>query len=640
MRTVLRVGAVTALGMLVLTQVPGAVAADRRPGLHMPWKEAGLTDRQAAAHLLNRFTFGVRPSQVDEVVAKGLERWFEQQLNGAIPDPNLEARLKDMPALALSEAEIVRVYPPENVVIAEAKRDGVISQKMIEEGRAAAAAAPTAAGEPEKPAKKLLREKVEAFSTQHGYHPEKELMQQLYAQKVVRAADGLNQLSEVMTDFWFNHFNVSLTNGRTRPYLLSYERDAIRAHALGRVRDLLEATSHHPAMLFYLDNAESNANANAPTLVTDQMMQPQTYGPFFRPRRPPPRPAKQQQPNKARGLNENYARELMELHTLGVDGGYTQHDVIEVARAFTGWTVLPAGPVAREGIEKRLARAQQVGGLGFRVEGDFLFRPDMHDSGAKEVLGEHLRAGRGIEDGEEVLNVLASHPSTARHIATKLAVRFVSDKPPQALIDRLTSAYLDNAGDTRQLLATLVQSPEFWRKEALAAKIKSPFELAISAVRSTGAHVSDPRPLLGWINRMGQPLYAYQAPTGYPDRAEAWVNTGSLLNRMNFGLQFAAQRVRGVDFDLPSLRDGLEPESAQAALQSYAELLLPGRNLQQTLRLLAPMVSDPMLPQRVDAVAAPGDNPQAAARLAANREPSMLEQVVGVILGSPEFQRR
>ncbi|HEX2643829.1 MAG TPA: DUF1800 domain-containing protein, partial [Thermoanaerobaculia bacterium] len=243
---------------------------------------------------------------------------------------------------------------------------------------------------------------------------------------------------------------------------------------------------------------------------------------------------------RSRGLNENYARELLELHTLGVDGGYTQQDVTEVARAFTGWTVLPAG---------RLGEAGRRGRLGFEVDGQFLFRADAHDAGKKVILGRSFPAGRGIEDGEAVLDLVASHPATARHLAAKLAVRFVSDQPSPALIDRLAQVYRTSGGDTRAMLAALASSPEFWKRETVGAKIKSPFEVVASALRSTGAQVEDPREALEWIAKMGQPLYAAPAPTGYPDRAEAWVNTGALLQRMNFGLELAAGRVRGVEVD-------------------------------------------------------------------------------------------
>jgi uncharacterized protein (DUF1800 family) len=687
-----------------------AQAEPRRAALRLPWREAGLGERQAAAHLLNRFAFGARPGEIDHVVAAGLEAWVERQIAADLPDPNLDARLRDLPALALSEADMVRIYRNPPQVLAEAQKEGVITKQEVAEAKAdkglrnlygngradrgaggsgngngggkgsaaGGAVADANAPEIERPE---LRAKLLAFAREKGYRPERELLAQLYAQKLLRAAESQNQLREVMTDFWFNHFNVSQTNGRARPYLLAYERDAIRPNAMGTARGLIEATAHHPAMLYYLDNAESTAAPNAPTLLGDEMQamraaRPGARGPFAGGRRPgaaapPNRP---NPPKPARGLNENYARELMELHTLGVDGGYTQRDVIEVARAFTGWTVLPAGP-AREAAEKRLDKARRFGGLGFHVDGDFLFRSDMHDSAPKQILGRQLPAGRGIEDAEEVLELLARHPSTGRHLSTQLAVRFVSDRPPQALVDRLAATYDRSGGDVRELLRTLVQSPEFWSRDAVGAKVKSPFELAVSAVRAAGAHVEDPRQLLAWIGRMGQPLYAYQAPTGYPDRADAWVNTGSLLNRMNFGLQFAAQRIAGVDMDLPSLHDGPEPESRVDALRTYASLLLPGRDLGSTIKLLTPMVSDPEVVTRIDAAApresAPAvqasrdaeldDEMAAGAGIAARfpgqgggrqrrgelvrpfqprHPPTPIEEVVGVILGSPEFQRR
>jgi uncharacterized protein (DUF1800 family) len=744
-----------------------AAAEPHRAALRLPWRDAGLTERQAAAHLVNRFAFGPRPGEVDQVIATGLERWFERQLAANLPDPNLEARLRDMPALALSEAEIARVYRNPGQVLAEAQKEGVISKEELAAakaddglknlyrkgagagngnangkgnarpgvagvpaaaaaGGAGAAGAPaTAAGFSQDIAREIanpeLRARVLEFARRKGYRPERELQEQLVAQKLYRAAESQNQLQEVMTDFWFNHFNISQTNGRARPYMLAYERDAIRPHALGTVRGLLEGTARHPAMLYYLDNAESTAAPNAPTLLGDEMQGMRGPGPRPGLGRPfgygPPPPARPPNVPKPHGLNENYARELMELHTLGVDGGYTQKDVIEVARAFTGWTVLPAGP-GREAAEKRLEQVRRFGGLGFRLDGDFLFRADMHDSGPKVILGQRFPAGRGIEDGEEVLDLLALHPATARHLSAQLAARFVSDSPPQAMVDRLAATYESSGGNVRALLRTLVQSREFWSREAVGAKVKSPFELAVSAVRVSGAHVEDPRQLLGWIARMGQPLYAYQAPTGYPDRADAWVNTGSLLNRMNFGLQFASQRIAGIDMDLPSLHDGPEPESREAALRTFASLLLPGRDLGSTIKLLTPMVSDPAVVHRVDEAAPKevaqavqahdggdgmmaggggdpaagaaggaggaggmggagsagasvggrgvggggvargvgggngaasasfpgpgGRGPRADPRQPAPRQhaPTAIEQVVGVVLGSPEFQRR
>jgi uncharacterized protein (DUF1800 family) len=672
---------------LVLCAAWAGAAVDTRGEnpltVHMPWKQAGLTERQAAAHLLNRFAFGPRPGEVDAVVKMGLDRWLERQLGADLPDGKVRDDLQILPALNMTTAQILQTYPPVGMVLQQAKQAGIIPDDIKP-------------GDLKKKAnedqREDLKEKVKAFAAEKGYRPEKELLGQLMTQKLVRAVESENQLAEVMTDFWFNHFNVSLTDNKARPFLLSYERDAIRPHALGNFRDLLETTAKSPAMLVYLDNAQSTAAENEPTTMQDEMgrtpRQRARFGgrglgapgdPALRPfsgqgmlagrqnrlAKSPLAPKRKQQ-----GVNENYARELMELHTLGVDGGYTQQDVIEVARAFTGWTILPVQPKAREAAETRLARAERAGGLGFRQEGDFLFRADAHDAAPKTILGVKFPAGRGIEDGEAVLDLLAAQKATARHISTKLAVRFVSDHPPQALVDRLTGVYLTTHGDIRRMIVAIAESPEFWGRDAIGSKIKSPFELTASALRATDGEIIDPRAILQWVNRMGQPLYAYQAPTGYPDRAEAWVNTGSLLNRMNFGLQLAANRVKGVSLDLPALNGGHEPESREQALKTYAALLMPGRDLTATLKQLTPLVADPGLAKRVDQAAPKeaakkgdanedllGGGSEMAVRMPRavkvrgmlgdeaqqpvdKRPPTPLEQVVGVILGSPEFQRR
>ena len=659
-----------ALAALVCGAWAGATNDNAQPSVHLPWEKAGLSERQAAAHLLNRFAFGPRPGEVDAVVKMGLDRWFERQLAANLPDGRVDEDLRALPALRLSTREILAQYPPPAMILYEAREAGVlpadVDRKALKEQDRAA-----------------LKDKVMAYAREQGYRSQKELLGQLMTQKLLRAVESENQLAEVMTDFWFNHFNVSLTDKKARPFLLPYERDAIRSHALGRFRDLLEATAKSPAMLLYLDNAQSSAPDGSSTTMEKEIGRSprqragmggrdrgfgRRFGSFAD--RDPQMAQQPERRMRPRGVNENYARELMELHTLGVDGGYTQQDVVEVARAFTGWSLLPAGR-RREMAERRLARVERAGGLGFHNEGDFLFRADQHDAGAKTILGVRFPAGRGIEDGEAVLDLLSAHKATARHIAAKLAVRFVSDQPPQTLVDRLAEVYLQTGGDTRRLLTALAESPELWSREAVGAKVKSPFELAASALRATGGEIGDPRETLKWIARMGQPLYAYQAPTGYPDRAEAWVNTGSLLNRMNFGLQLAADRVRGVDLDLPALNGGREPASREEALSIYAGLLLPGRDLASTLKLLGPMVADPALPKKVDQAA-----PQDAGKSAKDadpedamvfgdpevgmsrsikirdklgdgppqptdrRPPTPLEQVVGVILGSPEFQRR
>ncbi len=618
---------------LILIGCLPAATLDHDDGGRMPYAAAGLTEREAAAHLLSRFTFGPRPGEVDRVAAMGLEAWFEAQLRADAPEDALEARLARLPALALPDSALLRVYPRPVVVRNRAVRDGYLTRADLE-------ALPRPA----------LEDTLRAYREAHGYRPFRELHGQLFAQKLLRARYAENQLAEVLTDFWFNHFNVAFQDGQARPYLLSYERSAIRPHVLGRFRTLLGATAKHPAMLLYLDNARSSAPEDAMTTLDVNMSRMEaTGGPAVRRRieaarrrmemrqtRSADAPAR---PGARRGVNENYARELMELHTLGVDGGYTQADVEEVARAFTGWTVLPPTPEG-DAVRTRLEGRRRA---GFVIEDGFLFRPNRHDAGAKHLLGETFPEGGGLDEGERVLDLLAAHPSTARHLARKLAVRFVSDDPPDALVDDLAAVYLDTGGDLRAVVRAIAYSPYFWETAALRAKVKSPLELSVSALRALDADFDDPRGLLNWLRKMGQPLYAYQAPTGYPDRAEAWINTGTLLNRMNFAMRLASGRIRGVTVDLPALNRNHEPASVEAALTTYARLLLPGRDVTATVAQLLPIAADPGFARRLDASArrtAPPDEDGSEAPAEAVPTPAALARVVGVILGSPGFQRR
>ncbi len=654
------------LTLCLLLPVAPAAAEE----LDLPWREAGLTEAQAAAHLLDRFAFGARPGDVERVVDTGLESWFANQLDGDLPDRGVDVRLKRFDSLRMTTREIVETYPNPGMVMREAQREGLIDR----DGRQRPPGG-TEEGETQRdgPVDDMAtRRAVFDYARDQGYRPQRRLIGELMTQKLYRAVYSRNQLHEVLTDFWFNHFNVSLTDNECRVFIPTYERDAIRPHLTGDFGDMLEATARHPAMLLYLDNARSVADEGA-RVTFDREHLRDKYG-RKRYRRGRGRGADSRtrqafEQNRPQGLNENYARELLELHTLGVDGGYTQDDVVEVARAFTGWTTYPPGR-AREEIERRiedgrrrLARfggTQNGGDVGYVLADDFLFRADAHDAGRKKVLGHRLAAGRGVEDGLEVLDLVAAHPSTARHLATKLAARFVSDEPPEALVDRLAVVYLDTGGDLRALVVALAESPEFWSPGARNQKIKSPFELAVSAVRVLDAEIVDPRELLEWISRMGQPLYAYQAPTGYPDRAEFWVNTGSLLSRMNFGLQLATGRVGGVELDLPALNGHREPESLDAALAAYVPLLLPERDPGPTVSRLEPVIRDPELASKIEETSPPGetadfglddwdslsDRPERRFRRP-ERPPaprhvdsSPLAHVVGVILGSPEFQRR
>lgn len=489
-----------------------------------PYKAAGLSDHQAAAHLLNRFTFGPRPGQVDEVVKIGLEKWFDQQLDGKLRDQEVEKRIEEFDTQHLSNGEIGKTYSR------KAKADS------------------------------------------NGLKPRKELIRQTINQKIIRAVYSENQLREVLTDFWFNHFNVSFTKNNCSLYIPSYERETIRPNVTEDFEDLLIATAKSPAMLMYLDNASSVSVKKG-----------------------------------KKGLNENYAREVMELHTLGVDGGYSQKDVTEAARILTGWTV---------------------------KEDEYFFNINRHDKNPKTVLGKTY-SREDERDGIDFFKALAHHPSTAKFITRKLAVRFVSDDPPKSLLDKMEDTFTKNNGSIRAVLLTMVHSPEFWQPASLREKTKSPFELAISAVRAMDADVNAPQPLSNWITRMGQKIYFYQAPTGFPDKANYWINTGSLLNRMNFGLALSTGKVKGTKLDLLALNNNHEPESAVSALQTYSKILLPERDLDHTIRRLTPLLNDPDLPGKIDKAA----NPDSTRTMHPQGEYG-LSQVVGIIIGSPEFQRR
>jgi uncharacterized protein (DUF1800 family) len=399
---------------------------------------------------------------------------------------------------------------------------------------------------------------------------------ELQAARMLRAVSSERQLQEVMVDFWFNHFNVFAGKGELRWYLTAYERDVIRPHALGRFPDLLRATAQHPAMLFYLDNWLS---ARPGFTVR--------FGPNA---------------GRRAGLNENYARELMELHTLGVDGGYTQQDVTEVARAFTGWTI---------------DRPRQ--------EARFVFRPVMHDRGDKVVLGHVLRRG-GERDGDDVLDLLARQPSTARFVAGKLVRRFVADDPPAALVERVAVVYADTGGDVRAMLRAIVASPEFLAAEG--TKIKKPSEFVASAARAVGAEVGarGASALARASADIGEGLYLAQPPTGHPDRAEAWVSPGALLARMNLGLALAEGRLPGVRADVAALVGDVDRRRPDAVLDHLLGALLHGRATVSTRDVLGAQLAAPEITRVTGDDRGPADTD--------------IAELVALVLGSPEFQRR
>jgi uncharacterized protein (DUF1800 family) len=444
----------------------------------------------------------------------GLAKYIEQQLYPQkISNATIEARLASFETLRKSTRELAQDYFVPALMLRRREQ-----QRQARE--------PGTAADQEMTRTQRSTGQLEAMRA------ERLVLAELSQQRIIRAVHSERQLEEVMVDFWFNHFNVFAGKGPTRLYLTEYERDVIRPHVLGNFRDLLGATAHSPAMLFYLDNWQSAVPKSDRSSGRGQIMRRRGMPGAAQPNRP------------ARGLNENYARELMELHTLGVDGGYTQKDVQEVARAFTGWTI----DMPRQG-------------------GGFRFEPRIHDEGEKVVLGHRIKAG-GKKDGEEVLDILAAHPSTARFIATKLARRFVADAPPAELVDRASARFRETRGDIREVVRTLVTSPEFFAAAAYRAKVKSPYEFVASAARAANVDLVSALPLVQALRELGMPLYFCQPPTGYPDRADAWVNTGALLSRMNFAVALTEGKLRGVKRAAPVDVPGTSPADAlfQAAL--------------------------------------------------------------------------
>jgi uncharacterized protein (DUF1800 family) len=528
-----------------------------------------MTDEQQALHALNRLTFGARPGDLDEIHRIGLQSWIDRQLHPSdIPEnPMLEARLQPLDTLRMDAKDLVKHYPSQQ--IAKAMVEGRLpfpqdpeqrmlvrklvakyrqklnadgsgadgfgkdlpspdpntttaplklddrQKQVLQHGRApeqlaliesmpedeqwdALDALPQGARQrlyPQAPAD--LRRKIQMFNG-----PAQVVSLDLVANKFERAVYSNRQLEEVLTDFWFNHFNVDIAKGADRYLVTSYERDAIRPHVLGKFKDLLLATAESPAMLFYLDNWQS-VGPNA--LV---------------------RPGPSANQKRKQGLNENYGRELMELHTLGVDGGYTQQDVTEVARCFTGWTI---------------RQPNQGGG--------FMFAPRLHDNGEKHVLGVTIPAGGGQEDGFRVLDILAHHPSTARFISKSLAIRFVSDNPPESLVTKMAATFAATDGDLREVMATMLKAPEFWDPANFRSKVKSPLEMVVSAVRAVNGDVDFVQQMNQTMTALGEPLYRKQEPTGYSNRGTDWMNSASLLARMNFANNLAQGKVIGVKVD-------------------------------------------------------------------------------------------
>jgi uncharacterized protein (DUF1800 family) len=437
--------------------------------------QARSHDREAIEHLLSRVTFGPTDFDRQRVAEIGIERYIDEQLDPAsIDDSDLDQHLANLSTLRTATPPLIARFNPPRPMQPAAFPVSMCTGTQV----------------------------VAVAKTPPGPQP---VVVELQRAAFLRAVYSRRQLYERMVDFWENHFNVYINKDVDRLYLTSFDRDTIRPFALGSFRALLGATAHSPAMLYYLDNWQSGVPRG-----------PATGRPVRRPG----------------GLNENYARELLELHTLGVDGGYTQHDVEEVARCFTGWTIY------------------QVNDVGL-----FMFDPAQHDDGEKTVLGQRIPPGNGIADGEMVLDILARHPSTAHFIATKLARMLVSDDPPESVVRRAAAVFLKSNGSIAETVRAILTSRDFARRGSYGAKLKSPFEYAVSAVRALGAESDGGPAMLGWIARMGEPIFGRLTPDGYPDRAETWLSTGTLLERMNFAIALANNQISGTRYRVNGTTD-------------------------------------------------------------------------------------
>jgi uncharacterized protein (DUF1800 family) len=546
----------------------------------MPRGARELTRDEQVRHVLNRLAFGARPGDVATVSALGVDAWIDAQLHPSSVSDTLLDRV-----LATMETQRKKAF--------ELLADHVDPQELQQRFNQLRASANTGNAGNAAPVNVVM----DSAALRGAQQTAQRLAAQIPAARMIRAVVGERQLQEVMTDFWENHFSVFIGKSPNRYSMVEYDRDVIRPHALGKFRDLLGAVAKSPQMLFYLDNWQSGVDSLHPNIDEERIERRRANASdslvraFAKlPRRRP------------RGLNENYARELMELHTLGVDGGYSQKDVQEVARALTGWSI----------------DAPQFGGA-------FVFRPELHDAAEKTVLGHTLRAGRGLADGEEVLDILARAPATARFIATKLARHFVSDDPPAALIDRCANTFSTSDGDIGETMRCIATAPEFFSRAAFRTKVKTPFELVASAMRALHAAADTTPRTAQLVAQLGQPVFGRQTPDGWPDRGDAWMNGGAILNRINFGQRLAAGQIPGVRLaDWPSAAR-LRPLPPQEQIGAAIDELLGGDVSLDTRKILSS-----------------GENPLVSNASTAQRPPQLtgLAGVVGMILGSPEFQRR
>jgi uncharacterized protein (DUF1800 family) len=526
------------VALLLLVSLTTAFGSTSTPSI--------LTRQEQALHVLNRLGFGPRPGEAERIAKMGVAAYVDRQLHPEkIADPVVAAKLRELSTLTLSDEELFERFA---LPLLRARRE---RRREIASQNESMAAEPSDMEEE----RRRLREKIPPEQRP------RRVLGELQAQRLLRAVYSERQLEEVLVDFWMNHFNVDARKARVAT--VTHEMKAVRPHLWGRFEDLLLATAQSTAMLLYLDNARSVAPG---TKLSD--LRP------VRRRRSGAEP----EPERALGLNENYARELLELHTLGVDGGYSQRDVTELARVLTGWTV-------------------------DRRTGAFVFRGALHDKGEKLVLGQKIAAGGGVEEGEDMIRFLALHPSTARHLATKLSRRFVSDEPPASLVDRVAKAYTASRGNLRETVRAVVTSREFHDPAVYRAKVKSPFHLVASTLRAAGGTTDARRPVQQAVAKLGEPLYLCQPPTGYGDTASDWVSAGALIDRMNFATDVAAGRIAGTRLDLSRL--------SALGVRDLSKLLLGAEISAKSLAVIEGKLGKSL------------DLPLAA----------------GLVLGSPDFQR-
>jgi uncharacterized protein (DUF1800 family) len=570
-------------------------------------------DERQIVHVLNRITFGPRPGDVEMVERMGLGAYIERQLHPeTINDSAVDQELRQFDLLQMSSQELATLYFTERKLEQEKKRAEAQQQAAMENPAGNTTAAPADVPPPAPGAGGGMMERMKANRSVAA-------IAELEDAKLIRAADSQRQLQEVLVDFWSNHFNIDMKKGPCRVLKVADDREVIRPNVFGRFRDMLEASARSPAMLFYLDNAENSAPRQVSPM--ERQMQAAYMQKNFGVDAPPLSPG-----GKQGGVNENYAREIMELHTLGVDGGYTQKDVQEVARCFTGWTLN-------------------------RQTGEFMFTPRRHDNGEKIVLGHEIPPYGGMKDGEMVLDILASAPATAHFISRELCQRFVADDPPEALVQRIAQVFQATGGDLRQVTKAILTSPEFLSPSSFQNKIKSPLEFAVSAVRATASAIAenDPPPFntirfmtesagvlgrakaadrlsqakrqsLNWhVYELGEPLFACTPPTGYKEVSKIWVSPGALIERLNFALALTQQQVRDVRFDSRNVLANVDLDKPDAVLDQCAATLLQGNITPGTRKVLAQAALPP-----------PGQTGQTVDS----------GKLIALLLGSPEFQRK